>query len=207
MTHEACIPNVTEIPGCTPGLPGDEAAMIRVTVRLYEELNDFIDAGFRKRPVEVRLEQPTTIEKLLIYYGVPPANVDLVLVNGNSSGIGHELHNGDLVSVYPVFESFDISGITCLSKRPLRHLRFVVDDRLGELARCMQLLGLDVEYREGASAEDLVAAVVNDRRILVSRNQKLLMRLEIDRGFLIRSREPATQLEELLARFNLRKKA
>ncbi|OQA05056.1 MAG: hypothetical protein BWY66_02748 [bacterium ADurb.Bin374] len=181
--------------------------MIRVTVRFYEELNDFIGVGLRKRPVETRLEQPAIVENILIYYGVPSANVDLVLVNGNSVGIGHELQDGDLVSVYPVFESFDISDITRLPERPLRHLRFIADGSLVELAHRMRLFGLDVELREGASVEDLVAAVVSDRRILLSRDQKLLMRKEIDRGFLIRSREPATQLEELLARFDLRKEA
>ncbi len=181
--------------------------MIRVTVRFYEELNEHIDADFRKKPVETCLEPPATVESLLKHHGVPPAEVDLALVNGESAGLGQILRDGDLVSVYPVFESFDISGISRLPERPLRQLRFIADVCLGDLACRMRLLGLDVEHSEGASDEDLVAAVVNDRRILLSRNQQLLMREEIDRGFLIRSREPAAQLEELLARFDLRKEA
>lgn len=180
--------------------------MIKVTVRFYEELNEYLDAGFRKRPVETLLEQPATVECLMKYYGVPSAEVDLVLVNGDSAGLGHGLRDGDLISVYPVFESFDISGMTRLPERPLRHLRFVVDGSLGELAGRMRLLCLDVEHREAASDDDLAAAVVNDRRILLSRNRDLLMRKGIDRCFLIRSEDPEAQLDEVFARFDLWKK-
>ncbi|HNW34135.1 MAG TPA: Mut7-C RNAse domain-containing protein [Candidatus Ozemobacteraceae bacterium] len=177
--------------------------MIKVTVRFYEELNDFIRAEFRKKPVEMLLENRVTVQDLIASFGVPHTGVDLILVNGDSVGFCHRVHDGDMISIYPVFESFDVSGVTRLQKRPLRNLRFIVDSSLGELAGEMRLLGLDVEYRSQISDDELVAAVVNDRRVLLSRDHRLLMRKDVDRGYLLRSLDPVEQLEEVIIRFDL----
>lgn len=178
--------------------------MPKVTVRFYEELNDFIRAEFRKKPVEKLLGQWTTVKDLIESFEVPLAEVDLVLVNGDSVDFSHRVHDGDMISIYPVFESFDVAGISRLRGRPLRNLRFITDGHLGELAGKMRLLGLDVECRSPISDEELVAAVVNEGRILLSRDQRLLMRKDVGRGYLVRAQNPDEQLEEVIMRFDLR---
>jgi len=178
--------------------------MIKVTVRFYEELNDFIRVELRKKPVEKLVKHRLTVKDLIESYGVPLAKIDLILVNGDSVDFSHRIHDGDLISIYPVFESFDISRVTRLQERPLRNLKFIVDSHLGKLADKMRLLGLDVEYCNQMSDEELVAAVVNNRRILLSRDHRLLMRKDVDRGHLLRSQNPVEQLEEVIMRFDLR---
>lgn len=178
--------------------------MLRVTVRFYEELNDFIRPESRKKPVERLLVRRITVQDLIESFDVPSDRVDLVLVNGVSADFGHLVNDGDRISVYPVFESFDISAVTRLQERPLRNLRFIADRDLGELTGRMRLLGLDVEYCEWISDEELAVASVNDGRVLLSRNQRLLNRKNIDRGFLLQSQDPLEQLEEVIRRFDLR---
>jgi uncharacterized protein with PIN domain len=109
-----------------------------------------------------------------------------------------------VISVYPVFESFDISGLARLQQRPLRNLRFAADCHLGKLAEKMRLLGFDVEYRNHITDEELFNAVVDHKKILLTRDRRLLMRKEIDRGYLLRSQFPTEQLEEVVKRFDLR---
>jgi len=177
--------------------------MIKVFIRFYEELNDFIRPDWRKRQIERQLRHRTTTKDLIESFGVPHTEVDLILVNGVSADFAHRVADSDLISVYPVFESFDISDVTRLQERPLRDLRFIADCHLGKLAGKMRLLGLDVEFRNDIDDEELAAAVVNNRRILLSRDRRLLMRKVIDRGYLVRSQNPDEQLAEVIKRFDL----
>ncbi len=87
--------------------------------RLYEELNDYLPAEKRKTAFGVSLERPTTIKEAICLLGVPPEEVDLVLVNGESVPFDHIISEGDRVSVYPIFESLDISKVTKLRGKPL----------------------------------------------------------------------------------------
>ena len=178
--------------------------MLRITIRFYEELNDFIRADLRKRPIEKTLAQTTTVKDLIESFGIPHTEVDLIVVNGESSGFGRRVADGDKISVYPVFESFDISGLTRLQQRPLRNLRFAADCHLGKLAEKMRLLGFDVEYHNHITDEELFNAVVDHKKVLLTRDRRLLMRKEIDRGYLLRSQLPGEQLEEVIGRFDLR---
>jgi len=87
--------------------------------RLYEELNDYLPAKKRKIAFGLSLKDPTSIKEAICSLGVPPEEVDLVLVNGESVPFDHIISEGDRVSIYPVFESLDISKVTRLRDKPL----------------------------------------------------------------------------------------
>ncbi len=97
---------------------------IKVTFRFYEELNDYLPEGCRKRDFEVRFERPVTVGRAIESLGVPRTEVDLILVNGRSVSFRYRLKDGDRVSVYPIFEQIDVSGVTKVRKQPLIKLRF-----------------------------------------------------------------------------------
>lgn len=181
-----------------------EESKIRVSIRFYEELNDFIRADLRKKPIIKELKHQTTVKDLIESFGVPHTEIDLILVNKESVDFSHRVHDNDMISVYPVFESIDISELTRLQKRPMRNLQFVADCHLGKLARKMRLLGMDVEFRNNFSDEELVFEVVKNKRVLLSRDRRLLMRKAIDRGYLLRSQNPDIQLAEVIRRFDLK---
>jgi hypothetical protein len=94
-----------------------------VLFRLYEELNDYLPEKARKKDLRFGLNGPTTVRKAIVALNIPAAEVDLILVNGRSARLGHRLRDGDRVSVYPIFERFDISGVTKVRKKPLVKLR------------------------------------------------------------------------------------
>jgi sulfur carrier protein ThiS len=96
--------------------------------RLYEELNDYVPAEKRKVTFSLSLEDPTTVKEAICLLGVPPEEVDLVLVNGESVSFNHIISHGDRISVYPIFESLDISTVTKLREKPL--IKFSKDPKL-----------------------------------------------------------------------------
>jgi hypothetical protein len=91
----------------------------RVYVRLYEELNDYLPEERRKRTFSLSLKGPTTVKETMRVLGVPSEEVDLVLVNGESVAFGHIVQGEDRISIYPIFESLDISTVTRLRDRSL----------------------------------------------------------------------------------------
>ena len=85
---------------------------------------------------------------------------------------GPGVRDGDRVSVYPFMA-------VVANPRPLRPSyprgRFVLDQHLGRLAAYLRLLGLDCVYRALFPDEDLARVSVDENRILLSRDKRLLM--------------------------------
>ena len=52
---------------------------------------------------------PSSVKDMIESFGVPHTEVDLILVNGESSDFSRLVQNGDRVAGYPVFESLDIT--------------------------------------------------------------------------------------------------
>lgn len=177
--------------------------MVSVSVRLYEELNEFLPADCRKRTFTVRCHPGTTVKALVENLGVPHTEVDLILVNGESVGFDRVLAEADAVSVYPAFESWDISLVSKVRPSPLRDTRFSLDVHLGKLARLLRMMGFDAAYDRTTEDEELVRGARADGRIILSRDRGLLKRRAVTHGYLVRSAEPRRQLVEVMRRFDL----
>lgn len=181
----------------------ESTQVLSVKIRFYEELNDFIRKDIRKRRVEKGLKHSTTVKDVIESFGVPHTEVDLILVNGESADFNYHVNDQDDISVYPMFESLNISGVTRLQGRPLRDPRFVVDVNLGRLAKKLRFLGLDTIYRNDYSDEDLLQIVTGQERVLLTRDRRLLMHKVVQRGYLPRSDIPNRQTVEVVHRFDL----
>ena len=89
---------------------------INVLVRCYGELNNFLATERHKQDFLVSITGRECVKDLIKTLGVPHSKIDLILVNGNAVSFSHMLAAGDRISVYPVFETFDISNVTKLRK-------------------------------------------------------------------------------------------
>jgi len=117
------------------------------SIRFYEELNDFLPLERRKVDFSHEFQRRASIKDLIEALGVPHTEVDLILVNGASVDFSYIVRDGDRISVYPMFEAFDIQMVSRVRPQPLRVIRFVLDVHLGKLARYLRLLGFDTLYR------------------------------------------------------------
>jgi len=97
----------------------------RAYFRVYEELNDYLPADKKKITFSLPLARPITVMEAIRSLDLPSEEVDLVLVNGESVGFDHLICDGAMVSIYPIFETLDISGFTRLRESPLIKLRGV----------------------------------------------------------------------------------
>lgn len=176
---------------------------ISVTIRFYEELNDFLPPGSRRLDLKHVIKQNDSVKDLVESLGVPHTEVDLILVNGASVNFNYIVQEGDRISVYPVFESLDISPLVHLRPAPLRVTRFVLDTHLGRLAAYLRMMGFNTLYRNDYDDATLAGISAEEKRILLTCDRKLLMRKIITHGYFVRARQPQTQLLEVLRRFDL----
>lgn len=171
--------------------------------RFYEELNDFLPPERRKRDLDYRFDGHPGIKDPIEALGVPHTEVELIVVNGESVGFDYRLRDGDRVAVYPVFESFDVTPLVRLRQRPLRHTAFMVDANLGKLARRLRLLGFDAAYCRDCDDAEVVRRGVGERRIILTRDRRLLHHKVITHGYWVRGVAVDAQVREVLARFDL----
>ncbi len=177
--------------------------MAQVQIRFYEELNDFLAPELRKRAFDHDFERRTSVKDMIESFGVPHTEVEIILVNGRSVDFSHIVQDGDRISVYPVFESLDVSPLIRLRPEPLRTPKFVLDTNLGRLARYLRLLGFDCLYEN--DFEDAIVAKISSeqQRTLLTRDRALLQRRIITHGYFVRAVRPRLQVPEVLSRFDL----
>jgi uncharacterized protein with PIN domain len=185
--------------------PGDPCG--QVSVRFYQELNDFLPWEVRKRSFSASFRQGDTVKALCESLGVPHTEVDLVLVNGTSVGFDYQLRQADRLSVYPVFESLEIGGVTRVRPASLRRTRFLLDVHLGRLARLLRMLGFDSHYDNSLEDAALCRLAREQGRIILTRDRELLKRKEVTHAYWVRSHDPTRQLVEVLRRFDLQRAA
>ncbi len=173
--------------------------------RFYEELNDFLPPEKHKRTFLHRFSGQPAVKDVIEALGVPHTEVDLILVNGKSVGFDYLLQPGDRVAVYPVFESFDISGVSKVRKTPLRQTRFIADVHLGKLARRLRMLGFDTRYANHWDDPTLIDIALRERRIILTRDRGVLKHKRVTHGYWIRATRPDEQLREVIRRFHLKK--
>jgi uncharacterized protein with PIN domain len=177
--------------------------MQQVWLRFYAELNDFLPAERRMTAFPHSFHVPPAVRDLIESQGVPHTEVDLILANGESVDFTYLVRGGDRISVYPVFESLDITPLLRVRAHPLRQPRFVLDVHLGRLAAYLRMLGFDSLYRNDYDDEELARVSSAEARILLTRDRGLLKRGAITRGHYVRATNPREQAAEVLRWFDL----
>ncbi len=135
--------------------------------------------------------------------GIPHTEVDLIVANGRSVDFTHLVEDGDRFSVFPVFESFDITPIVKVRPEPLRTVSFVADDHLRRLARFLRLLGLDTVHDHDWDDPELVRVSTSQQRVLLTRDVGLLKHGSVTHGYYVRATDPREQVTEVVRRFHL----
>ena len=177
--------------------------MKQASFRFYAELNDFLPQEKRARSFEYGFTDRQSIKHLIEALGVPHTEVDLVLINGESVDFDRIVEDGDRVSVYPVFEAFDIAPLTRVRPHPLRETRFIADVHLGKLAAYLRMVGFDTVYESRVDDEALALLAAREHRIVLTRDRDLLKRRAVTHGYFVRETGARLQLAEVLERFDL----
>jgi len=176
----------------------------KIFLRFYEELNDFLPEEKRKITFEHKYIDRTSVKDVIESLGVPHTEIDLLLVNGKSVGFDYLISDGDNISVYPVFESFDIANVQCLRPKPLRDPKFISDVHLGKLTRYLRMMGFDVLYKNDFDDEEIMDISLKEKRAILTRDRGILKHGKVIHGYWIRSTKVREQVIEVIKRFDLK---
>lgn len=171
--------------------------------RFYAELNDFLAPPRRQKTFAYTFNGSPSIKDTIEAMGIPHTAVDIILVNGTSVDFSHHLSPGDRVSVYPVFESFDVTPLIRLRSEPLRDPAFILDVHLGKLARMLRMLGFDTLYRNDYDDPEIIRIARREDRIILTRDRGILKNSLVTHGYWVRSERAEEQSREVLEQFDL----
>jgi uncharacterized protein len=178
--------------------------MPKVSLRFYAELNEHLPPEKHQKDFEICYDGERTVGVAIGEQGVPMAEVDFVLVNGQSVDFDYTLQDGDRVSVYPVFERFDLRGLTRLSMRPLRKLRFVTDKGLGEVGAGLRKMGLDVCCNAEIEPWEAVEISMREGRILLTTREEVIMSGKVSHGIYLAPGTVSEQLRKIMEALDLK---
>jgi hypothetical protein len=130
--------------------------------------------------------------------GVPHTEIDMILVNGISVDFNYLIKDEDNISVYPVFETFDIADVQHLRPKPLRNPKFILDVHLGKLAKFMRMCGLDTLYEKEYSDDIIVEISISEKRTILTRDLGILKRTIVTHGYFVRNTNPEDQIIEII---------
>jgi deoxyribonuclease V len=177
--------------------------MPTVWVRVYEELNNFLPTQKQKCVFAHDVPEGTTVSRLLDDLGIPSKEVDLVLAGDVSVDLPYKIRDGERISVYPVFEAFEIGSVARIREKPLRETRFLADTTLAPLAAYLRFLGFDTRLAERALTDADLQAAEAEKRILLTRTGCAGM----TRVVVVKAEEPREQLREILTSLDLYRSA
>ena len=178
--------------------------MPKAIFRFYEELNDFLPKHKRKTDFETEFEKKASIKDLMKNLGVPHSQIDLILVNGKSVDWGYTLKDGDRVSVYPVFESFNIKSLTRFRDIPLRKTRFIADVDLSGLAKRMKELNFDVYHNPSLADQEIMAISKNDHRIILTQRRKFLKSAKVTHRMFVHPGSIENQIKTIVNHLDIK---
>ncbi len=181
-----------------------DRAMKVAMFRFYAELNDFLPSEKRGHAFAHEFSGRPRVKDTIESLGVPHVEVDVILANGRSVDFTYRLQASDRISVYPVFESLDVTPLVRLRAQPLRHTAFIADVHLRRLAHYLRLLGLDTLHSGDYTDAKIVAIAEDEKRIILTRDRALLKHGAVMHGYWVRSTDPIEQAGEVLDRFDLR---
>jgi uncharacterized protein len=176
---------------------------INATFRFYEELNDFLKRQYRKKTFVRTFKGMTTVKDAVESMGVPHTEVDLITVNGNPVDFNYRIMENDTITVYPVYESLDISTLQLLRKRVLREPKFILDVHLGKLARYLRMAGFDCLYDPYYNDPEIIELALKQKRIILTRDKGILKNGKVTHGMFVWSVSPKKQFREVIKRLQL----
>ncbi len=164
---------------------------MKATFTFIDELNDFLPHHRKNTPFSLEFEPHQSLKHLIESLGIPHTEFGQVLVNGQLGDEANRMRDGDQVTIYPA--DAPLEEAAC----------FVLDNHLGQLATYLRMLGFDSLYRNDYQDDELARVSIEDGRVLLTRDRRLLMRKAIRRGYCIHQTDPRQQVAEVLRRFKL----
>lgn len=154
-------------------------------------MNDFLPRDQRGQLIPVQFRERQSVKHLAEALGVPHPEIGRVQVNGREEPLNVITQDQDHVEVHPITDGY------------LGEPHFVLDIHLGRLTAYLRMLGFDCLYEATYDDAQLAKIAGEEKRILLTRDRRLLMRKSVTDGYCLRSLVSLEQLKEIVKRFDL----
>jgi uncharacterized protein len=161
----------------------------------FGRLNDFLPRDQRGHVIAIEFRERQSVKHLAESLGVPHPEIGRVQVNGQDELLNYITQDRDQVEIHPIPDGY--------AGEP----RFVLDIHLGRLTAYLRMLGFDCLYEVNYDDAQLAKLAEQEKRILLSRDRRLLMRKSVTDGYCLRSLDSLEQLAEVVKRFDLAHRA
>jgi uncharacterized protein with PIN domain len=158
-------------------------------------LNDFLARDQREQVIPVQFRERQSVKHLAESLGVPHPEIGRVQINGEEEPLNVITQDQDHVEIHPITDGY--------SGEP----RFILDIHLGRLTAYLRMLGFDCLYETEYDDAQLATIAAEEKRILLTRDRRLLMRKSVLDGYSLRSLDSLKQLIEVVQRFDLAHRA
>lgn len=166
-------------------------------IRLYAELNDYLAADKSKQDIRLPHQEGCTVRSILSALTVPIGEVDLILVNGQSVNPDWAIQADDRISVYPVFERFNIACVTRVRSHALRKPKFITDVGLEELADQLSALGLDAICAVTGLKNNMIQCSKKEKRTILTLDRKVLRHRSVTHAIVLKTRTTDQMVQEI----------
>ncbi|GAA1296507.1 hypothetical protein Psi02_12880 [Planotetraspora silvatica] len=162
----------------------------KLDLRVAAELWLFLPPRRRHADLRLPYDGTSSLGHVVESAGIPLPEIGSLLTGGRPITPSYRPSTADVVHV-------------CGMPRPQRipAPRFVLDVHLGTLARRLRLVGVDVAYRNDLDDDALIIQANAERRVLLTKDRRLLFRRSLWLGAYVRGARPDDQFRDTLDRF------
>ena len=179
--------------------------MFECELSFDDELRRFLYPRLKSVDGSARIRRPndnTPVKDLIESCGIPHPLVDAIKAPHQWVDFNYVPSAESLLMVFGVWKRHVRRKTECsLQRRVFKTWRFVLDSHLGKLARSLRLLGIDTWHQGEVHDDRLIEIMLEEDRILVTRDRQLLMRRSVNDGYFPLSDQPEEQLLEIIQRF------
>ncbi|MBI5670020.1 MAG: Mut7-C ubiquitin/RNAse domain-containing protein [Chloroflexi bacterium] len=177
--------------------------MSHAIFHFHDELNFFLPRRHKHGTIEHAFDWRASVKDMIESLGVPHAEVELIVVNGNAVDFSYVVLPDDQIDVYSQYDTVDMCDKIRLRPPLPAAPAFVLDQHLGRLAAYLRMMGFDTLYRNDYHDEELARISHDENRVLLTRDVGLLKRSLVIYGYYVRATHREQQLVEITRRFNL----
>jgi uncharacterized protein with PIN domain len=174
---------------------------VSVCISVHADLHFFLQASTRGRTVEKRFGHATSLKDLVESLGIPHTEIGRLFRNGQDAAFSDRIREGDRIDVCAIDQKKPLRE--SLQPVPDEGTGFIADIHLGRMARRLRLLGFDTAWFTGRNDSELLEEMEAQKRILLTRDRRLLMNGRVRFGCCVRSGTVEEQVREVIRRFRL----
>ncbi len=158
-------------------------------------LAQLLPSAYRQGKFEFRYRGPQSTKHLIESLGIPHTEIGDVFCNGSPVTLDYLPQNGDRLQVQLIRFPEPAPD----APEP----RFILDNHLGRLTAHLRMLGFDAIYHNDFQDGELIRRALEEGRILLTRDRRLLMHKSLQQGCLLYSLDPQAQLYQVVERYHL----